>query len=116
MGNEDQSLIVHTKKIRKDYHHPKGKNSHQKDNPRRSNRDLSKYICFTCDERGHFARYCTRNKSDSHKKKNKRKHHSHTREGYDPPRKRVKQESEYYSSDKEYVLISSLKGTCTWKK
>ena len=31
MGNEYQALIVHTKKIRRDYHHPKGNHSHQKD-------------------------------------------------------------------------------------
>ena len=42
MGNEDQALTVHTKKIRKDYHHPKGKHSHQKHNPKRYSRDLSK--------------------------------------------------------------------------
>ena len=99
--------------LRRDYHHPKGKHSHQKDNPRRSNKDISKVRCFTCDERGHFARDCPRNKSNSHKKKEKRKHHAHTAEDDDPPRKRVKQESEDYSSDEEYVLISSLMGTVT---
>ena len=30
MGSEDQDLIVHSKKIKRDYHHPKGKHSHQK--------------------------------------------------------------------------------------
>ena len=113
MGNEDQYLTVHTKKIIRDYHHPKGKHSHQKDNPRISNRDLSKLRCFTCDERGHFSRDCPRNKSNSHKKKDKRKHHAHTVEHDDPPRKRVKQESEDSSSDEEYVLIFSLMGTVT---
>ena len=28
MGNEDQALIVHSKKIRRDNHHHQGKNSH----------------------------------------------------------------------------------------
>ena len=69
MGNEDQALTVHTKKIRKDYHHPKCKHSHHKDNPERYSRDLSKIKCYTCDERGHFARECLRNKGGSHKKK-----------------------------------------------
>ena len=51
MGSEDQALTIHSKKSRKDYHHPKGKHSNQKDNPRRSNRDLSKFRCYTCDEK-----------------------------------------------------------------
>ena len=57
MGSEDQALTVHSKKIRRDYHHSKGKNSHKKDNPSKSNRDISKYRCITCDETGHFVRY-----------------------------------------------------------
>ena len=78
MGNEDQSLIVHTKKIIRDYHHPKGKHSNQKDNFRRSTRDLSKFRCYTCDERGHFSRDCPRNKNGFHKKKgNNKRHHAH---------------------------------------
>ena len=113
MVSEDQALTVHSKKLRRDYHHRKGKNSHQKDNPRRSKRDLSKLRFFTCDERGNFARDCPQNKSISHRKKDKRKHHAHTAEDDDPPKKRVKQESEYYSSDEEYVLIFSLVGIVT---
>ena len=62
MGSEYQSLIVQSKKSRK-YHH-KGKHSRQKKNTRKSNKDLSKYICFTCDERGHLARDCPRKKID----------------------------------------------------
>ena len=52
MGSEDQALTIHSKKSRRDYHHSKGKNF----NSRKYNKDISKYRCFTCDERGHFAR------------------------------------------------------------
>ena len=69
MGSEDQALTVHSNKIRRDFHHPKGKHFHQKDNPRISKKDLSKFRCYTCDERGHFASDCPRNKNGSHKKK-----------------------------------------------
>ena len=58
MGSEDQALTVHsnshskTTKIRS--HHFRGKHSH-KDNTRR---DVSRIICYTCDEVGHYARNC----------------------------------------------------------
>ena len=96
-------------KRRKDFHHPKGKHSHQKGNSIKPNRDLSKLECFTCDERGHYARDCPRNKNGSHKKKgNKRGHHAHTTMDNEPSTKRIKQESDDSSSDEEYVLISTL--------
>ena len=93
MGNEDQALTVHSKKGRRENHHHQGKNSHQKDNFVK--KDPSKRRCYTCDERGNFARNCPMNKNGSKKKnKSKRRHHAHTAEDDDPPRKRVKQESE----------------------
>ena len=48
MISEDQSLTVHSKKGRRNSHHTKGKNPHHRDNSRK---DLSKLICYTCDER-----------------------------------------------------------------
>ena len=64
MGSEDQALIVHSKKIRRDYHHLKGK-----------------HFKFTCDERGHFAIYCPKNNNISHKKKgNNKRHQVHSTE------------------------------------
>ena len=108
MGNEDQALTVQSKKSRTNYH--KGKHSHQKDDPRRSNKNVPKFRCYTCDERGHFARDCPRNKNGYHKKKgNKRRHHAHAVEDDEPSKKRTRYESEDSSSDEEYnVLISAL--------
>ena len=106
MGSEDKALIVHSKKSRINSHHSRGKNFHQRDNTRK---DLSKLRCYTCDERGHFAKDCPRNKINSHKKKgNKRRHHAHAAEDDEPSTKRTRYESEDSSSDEEYVLISAL--------
>ena len=111
MGSEYQAIIVQSKKTRSNNHI--GKHSHQRNNFRNP-RDMSKYICYTCDERGHFARDCPRNKISSHKKKgNKRRHHAHAVEDDEPSTKRTKQDSDDSSSDEEYVLISALTGTVT---
>ena len=108
MGSEDQALIVHSKKGRRNSHHSKGKNFHHKDNIRK---DLSKLRCYACDERGHFEKECPRNKNNPHKKKgNKRRLHAHAAEDDEPSQKRTRYESEYSSSDEEYVLISALTG------
>ena len=110
MGSEDQSLTIHSKKSRRNYHHSKGNHF----NSRKSNKDISKYKCFTCDEIGHFTRDCPKNKNSSNKKKgNKRRHHAHATEDDEPSTKRIIQESDDSSSDEEYVLISTLMGTIT---
>ena len=102
MGSEDQALTVHSKKTKRISHHPRGKNSH-KDNTRK---DLSRIRCYTCDEKGYYARGCPRNKNVSHKKKgNKRRHHAHAAEDDEPSTKRIIQESDDSSGDEEYVLI-----------
>ena len=82
MGSEDQDLTVQSKKTRSS--HQRSKNSHERNNLRKR-RDKSKFIYYTCNERGHFATDCPRNKSISHKKKgNKRRHHAHAAEDGEP--------------------------------
>ena len=103
MGSEDQDLIVQSKKRKTN--HPQGKHFH----PRRSNKNLPKFRCFTCDEKGHYSRDCPKNKNGSLKKKgNKRRHHAHATEDDETSTKRIKQES-----DEEYVLIFALMGNIT---
>ena len=110
MGSEDQALTVHSNKIKRSSHHPKGKHFH-KDNTRKY---LSRTRCYTCDEKGHYDRECPRNKNVSHKKKgNKRRHHAHATKDDEPSIKRVRQESDDSSSNEEYVLIFSLTGNIT---
>ena len=88
MGSKDQSLTVQSKKSRSSNH--RTKYSHHRNNYRKP-RDTSKYICYTCDEKGHFAQDCPKNKSGSHKKKgNKRRHHAHAVEDDEPSKKKTK--------------------------
>ena len=108
MGSEYQALTAHSKKGRKGSHHSKGKNPHHRDNNRKN---ISRSRCYTCDEVGHFAKDCPKNKNHSHKKKsNKRRHDAHAAEDDEPSRKRSRYESEDSSSEGEYVLISALIG------
>ena len=65
--------------------------------------------CYTCDERGHFAKYYPRNK----KKGNKRRHHAHAAEDDEPSKKKTRYESEDSSGEDEYVLIFYLMGNIT---
>ena len=107
MGSEDQALTVHSKRSRRrNPHYSKGKNSHPKDNNRK---DLSKVRCYTCDEKGHYAKDCPKNKNHYHKKKrNKRRHHAHAAEDDEPSKKRSRYESEDSSIKDEYVLIGNI--------
>ena len=101
MGGEYQALTLHSKKTRRSSDHPKGKHFH-KDNTRKY---FSRIRCYTCDEKGQYARECPRNKNVSHKKKgNKRRHHAHVAEDDEPSIKRNKQVNDDSLSDEEYVL------------
>ena len=89
MGSEDQALTVQSNKSKTNHH--QGKHFH----PRRSNNNLPKFRCFTCDEKGHYARDCPKNKNGSLKKKgNNRRHHAHVAKDDEPSTKRIKQESD----------------------
>ena len=106
MGSEDQALMAHSKSHSKSRkrrpHGSRGKHYHR-DNTRR---DVSRIICYTCDEAGHYARNFP-NKQKIVKKSNKIRHHAHAVEDDEPSRKRSRYESEYSSSEDEYVLISA---------
>ena len=107
MGSEDQALTVHSNKGRRNPHYSKGKNSHNR-------KDLSRLRCYTCDEKGHSAKDYPKSKNHSHKNKgNKRIHHDHAAEDDEPSRKKSRYESEYFSSEDEYVLIYVLTGNIT---
>ena len=102
---EDQPLIVHTKKNfkkkkkkekKENFHHNKKKDKKQK----KIKIDPSNVRCYTCDEKGHFARDFPINK---------KRHHAYVVEDNEPTNKRFRREKD--DSDKEYVLISSLIGT-----
>ena len=85
MGSEYQSLTIQSKESKTNHH--QGKHFH----PKRPDKNLPKFRCYTCDERGHYARYCPKNKNNSIKKKgNKRIHHAHAAED-DEPSKRIRQ-------------------------
>ena len=49
MGSEDQALTVQSKKSTTDHH--RGKHSRHKKYTRKYNKDLSKFLFYTCDER-----------------------------------------------------------------
>ena len=109
MGADDyQALTAHQKKDRsKGEDHPHKTSKRFQKN--RSQRDYSNLRCFTCDEKGHFAKHYPRNKGSTRTNKKKR-HHAHTAEDDEPISKGTSEDS---SSDEEYVLISAIIGIVT---
>ena len=65
MGSEDKALTVHSKKTKRSSHNPRGKSFHKYN----TRKDLSRFKCYACDEKGHYAKECPINKNVSHKKK-----------------------------------------------
>ena len=101
---EDKALTVHTRKKFKKKE--KKENFHYNNNkdkkPKKTKRDTSNVQCYTCDEKGYFARdYPIREK----------RHHSHIVKDDEPTNKIFKQEKN--DLDEEYVLISTLVGIIT---
>ena len=89
--NEYQTLMVHTRKNSKNkdkFHHNNKKDKKLKN----TKRDTSNIRCYTCDEKGHFARDCPIKK---------RRHHAHVVEDDEPTNKRFRREKD--DSDEEYV-------------
>ena len=99
MGSEDQALTVHSKSTKRRSRHPRGKHYH-KDN---TTKDLSRVICYTCDEAGHYAKNCPK-KPKLSKRSSKIRHHAHVAEDDEPSKKRTRYESEDSSSEDEYVF------------
>ena len=98
-ATKDQALTTHTRKSykNKDNHHHKKKKDNKKN---KFIKDPSNIRCYTCDEKGHFARDCP----------NKKKiHHTHTVEDDEPTNKIFRGEMD--DLDEEYVLISALMST-----
>ena len=88
MESEYQAFMVHSKSTKRRYHHSRGKYYH-KDNTRKY---LSRIICYTCDESGHYARNGP--KKQNKKRSNKRRHHAHDVEDDEPSKKRTRYECE----------------------
>ena len=100
MGStEYQALTVHTRKNfkkKENLHHNKKKDKKQK----KTKRDPSNVHCYTCDEKGHFARDCNIRK---------KRHRAHIVEDDEPTNKTFRREKD--DSDEEYVLTTALIGT-----
>ena len=95
-ASDDQSLAFYTRKNfkkkdkKENFHHNKKKDK----KPKKAKRDFSNVRCYTCDEKGHFAR-------DSAIRK--KRHHTHVVEDDGPTNKIFRHEKD--DSDEEYVLI-----------
>ena len=87
--DDNQALTAHAKKgkTKEEHYHKKHRKFKKKDS--------SRFRCFTCDEKGHFARDCPKDK-DHVKKGMHKRYHAHATEDDEPIKKRAR---EYSSSD-----------------
>ena len=91
----------HQEELQEEGEEGKISSQNKKDNKqKKTKRDPSNVRCYTCDEKGHFARDCPIGK---------RRHHDHIVEDYEPTNKRFIWEKD--DSDEEYVLTTTLTGT-----
>ena len=94
-ATEDQALTVHTRKNHKkkeNHHHNMNKDKKQT----KIKIDPSNDRCYTCYEKGHFAKYCPIRKN---------RHHSHVSEDNELANKIFRRKKD--DLDEEYVLIST---------
>ena len=87
---EDQAVTTYTRKNYKkkeNHHHKKKKDKKQK----KFRKDRSNIRCYTCDEKGLFARDYPKNKDSFNKKK---RHHAHTNGDNEPTNKRFRREKD----------------------
>ena len=96
---KDQAPTIHSRR-----NHRKKEDHLHKIRQMEFKRDIYNIRCYTCDEKGHYSRYCSRNRGSFDKKSNKKRHHTHTVAYDEPSIKRLKAEVDS-SSDEEHVLI-----------
>ena len=101
-ATDDPSLTVHTKnnfkkkEKKESFHHNEDKDKKQK----KTKISPSSVRCYTCDEKGNFARDCPIRI---------KRHHAQVVEDNEPTNKRFIREKD--DSDEEYVLTAVLTGT-----
>ena len=89
--DDDQALTTHAKKDKseRDNHPHKRPKRFQKN--QRSKHDFSSLKCYICDEKGHFAKDCPRNKGST--RTNKKRYHAHIVEEDELEKKRIREDS-----------------------